>query len=171
MRWQPRQAVLLALVAAAGVGVALGARAATSSPGTPSTTTWTESATGPQTTQAPPARPTTTAATTTAPPSQPPPAPKPRSLGWPGGSGWTVILASIPAARGRAAAFDEARAAVRRGVDEVGVLLSAGYRSLRPGYWVVFAGVYRSRARAQSALADLRAHGFAGAYPRLVSSS
>lgn len=164
MRWQPHRAVLLALAAAAGAGIALGARAATSSPraAPPSVTTTQQSPTAPATTA------TATTTTTTTPPPSPPP--KRSSLAWPGGSGWTDILASIPAAGGRAAAIREAQVAVDAGLDEVGVLLSSRYASLRPGYWVVFAGVYRSAGEAQAGLAGARARGFASAYPRLVSS-
>lgn len=165
MRWQPHRAILLALAAAAGAGIALGARAATSSPraASSSISTTQQSPTTPATTAA-----TTTAATTTATTTTPPPTRS--SLAWPGGSGWTDILASIPASAGRAEAVREAHLAAGAGLGGVGVLFSSRYASLRPGYWVVFAGVYGSSAQAQAALAGARARGFATAYPRRVSS-
>lgn len=169
MRWQPHRAILLALAAAAGAGIALGARAATSSPraASSSISTTQQSPTTPATTAA-----TTTAATTTATTTTPPPSPPPTrgSLAWPGGSGWTDILASIPASAGRAEAVREAHLAAGAGLGGVGVLFSSRYASLRPGYWVVFAGVYGSSAQAQAALAGARARGFATAYPRRVTS-
>ena len=51
----------------------------------------------------------------------------------------------------------------------VGVLLSSRYSTLRSGYWVVFAGVYRSETVASAALATAHAHGYAGAYPARVA--
>jgi hypothetical protein len=104
---------------------------------------------------------------------QPKPAPKPtRSAApspgtatapaeWPARNGYTVVLASIPA---RGSGLDDARAKVKaareRGVAGVGILVSARFASLHPGYYVVFAGVYESLDDAQTA-----ANRLSGRYP------
>lgn len=158
MRWDPLRAVLLALAAAAGAGIALGAQATTSSPATKARTrTVVETVTE-----------TVTTTVASPPPSAPP---RPGGAGWPARSGWTDVLASIPAPAGRPEAVTEAHAALRAGLHRVGILLSAQHGSLRSGYWVVFSGVYASEARAQTAVGAARTSGFAEAYPRFVSSS
>ena len=84
---------------------------------------------------------------------------------WPStGTAFTDVLASIPLASGRGAAVSRALAAKTAGLPRPGVLLSAGYPSLRAGYYVVFSGVYRSPGAALAALGRARARGFAGAY-------
>jgi len=169
MRWQPLRALVLALAAGAGTAIALGAHAATSSPQAGSTTTLQT------TTFAPP--PTTTRSTTT---TAPPPTttqsttvtfPASHLIPWPGGSGWTDVLESVPARGGHAEAVDEANRAIRAGLANVGVLLSSRYRSLHPGYWVVFAGAFGTLAGAQAEAAQARARGFSAAYPRYIRDS
>lgn len=88
------------------------------------------------------------------PPEEPVPEPPQQQLiGWPEGTdGFTVILASIPTSSGRAPATARAREARDAGLPEVGVLVSAEFASLRPGYFVVFSGVYATRAEAEDAL-------------------
>jgi len=176
VRGRPRErflaALLLALAAAAGTALAFGARAAanaqrpilvpTSPPATTAATTTGLTTTATVSTNTVPE--TTSAATVTTPPPPPPPG----TAGWPGGTGWTVILASIPVSAGRGDALAEARRAASSGLGRVGVLLSSDYRSLHAGYWVVFAGVYPTSAAAQAALRAAHAHGYAGAYPALV---
>jgi septal ring-binding cell division protein DamX len=108
---------------------------------------------------------------TTAPtrPKGPPQPPNGRTL-WPAGrNGWTVVLISYPTRSGRASAYATATRAARAGLTEVGVLDSARYSSLHPGYYVVFSGVYGSKARADAAVRTARASGFAGAYTRPIS--
>lgn len=84
---------------------------------------------------------------------------------WPGGPGFTAILASAGSlARARAIQ----RHASDRGLD-AGVLLSDNFGSLRSGYWVVFSGVYESNDSAERRVARARALGFETAYPRFVS--
>ena len=146
-------------VAISAVGSGSGSAASTTPP--PSTTT--ETAT--TTTTTPP--PTVTTA----------PAPKPKPpvhrglTTWPAGtSGYTVVLESIPAAAGAALPLAQARSAMRRGVPQVGVLLSSRYSSLHPGYTVVFSGVYRSSAAATAALPAVHARGFPSAYQARVAS-
>jgi hypothetical protein len=89
---------------------------------------------------------------------------------WPAGtSGYTVVLESLPASNGRAAALARARKAKANGLKDVGVLVSAQYSSLHAGYFVVFAGVYGSAAAASAAVATAHAHGFPDAFERQVT--
>jgi hypothetical protein len=89
---------------------------------------------------------------------------------WPADlDGWTVILASVPTSDGREAAVTRARQARDGGLPEVGVLTSAEFASLHPGYFIVFSGVYSTQAEAQSAVPAARDGGFADAYPRQIT--
>jgi hypothetical protein len=128
-----------------------------------------------QTTQAAPeptatAPPTATTATPTA-PGVPPPPPSTQTLApWPAGrSGWTIVLDSLPSVNGRAPANAEARQALHLGLKKVGVIDSAQFSSLHPGYFVVFFGIYASQAAAQSAIIDAHQKGYGGAYPRRIT--
>ncbi len=174
--WYPGDWVwptLLALVVAAGAGVVsatwLADRSSSSnetvvatSPGASSVQ---ETATAPEPTLS---TPTTTATGTT--PKPPPPPPAPALVTWPSGkSGWTIVLDSVPGANGRAAALAEARQALHVGMKQVGVLDSAGFSSLHPGYFVVFAGIYDTQAEAQSHVIDAHRHGYSGPYPRRIT--
>ncbi|HEY6836547.1 MAG TPA: zinc ribbon domain-containing protein [Gaiellaceae bacterium] len=119
--------------------------------------------------------PTTTApatvSTPTTAPAQFPPAPPAKALvPWPAGrSGWTIVLDSLPSANGRAPATAEAQQALHLGLRKVGVLDSAQFSSLHPGYFVVFFGIYASQAAAQSAIIDAHQKGYGGAYPRRIT--
>jgi hypothetical protein len=89
---------------------------------------------------------------------------------WPAGqSGYTVIVASVPESQGRAGADAAAQRATAAGLPSVGVLRSSDFSSLRPGFWVTYAGVYTSLAEAQARLPQARAAGFSSAYTRRVS--
>jgi len=89
---------------------------------------------------------------------------------WPAArSGWTIVLDSLPSVNGKAPALAEARQALHLGLKKVGVLDSARFSSLHPGYFVVFAGVYDSQAAAQSAIIDAHQKGYGGAYPRRIT--
>jgi hypothetical protein len=106
---------------------------------------------------------------------QPPPAkPTPRGarrlIAWPeDGSGWTIVLASVPIGPGnRAVATRQARDAVDQGLRQVGVLTSTGYSSLHPGYLVVFSGVYANRSAAEQVLSRARAAGYEAGYTREI---
>jgi hypothetical protein len=89
---------------------------------------------------------------------------------WPAGQdGWTVVLVSSPADRGRKTPRAIAGRAVRDGLPQVGIIDSSGYSSLHPGYFVVFSGIYGAAADAETALQTVRARGFGGAYPRQIS--
>ena len=97
--------------------------------------------------------------------------PPPRTLVvWPAGKGgWTIVLDSVPSVNGRAGALAEARQALHLGLKQVGVLDSARFASLHPGYFVVFFGVYDSEAEAQSHIIEAHRHGFRGPYPRRIT--
>ena len=108
------------------------------------------------------------------PPPSAPTAPKPVRphrpglIAWPGGNGYTVVLSSLPASGGLAAARAKAKEALAAGVPQVGVLRSDGFSSLHPGYYVVFSGVYVSLDDAVTAATGL--HGKApAAYARQIA--
>jgi len=84
---------------------------------------------------------------------------------WPGGSGFTAILASLSSE----AEANSIQAEATAGGLDAGVLYSSNFSSLRPGYWVVFSGVFPDASGA--ATRTTRAHelGYADAYPRFVS--
>ena len=127
----------------------------------------------PTQTQTAPEQPTisTTAPTTTTSPQPPPPPPARRGvIGWPGGrSGYTVVLTSVPATGGRAGAVALARRALAAGLTKVGVLDSAQYSSLHPGYYVVFSGIFETSADAQAAANRAHSRGYGAAYPRRIT--
>jgi len=125
-----------------------------------------------------PTVPRGTPTTTTGPPrtpTNPPPsssaAPPPGSLvPWPANrNGFTVVLESIPTSAGRGLAVQRARSASKAGLPQVGVLSSSLYSSLHPGYYVVFSGIYPSKARADSAAQTAAGKGFTGAYSRQIT--
>jgi hypothetical protein len=89
---------------------------------------------------------------------------------WPEGkSGWTNVLESLPLSAGRSNAVARARAAKRAGLTATGVIVSAQYSSLHPGYYVVFSGVYPTQAAATAALAAAHSRGFPDAYQTRVT--
>ena len=89
---------------------------------------------------------------------------------WPADeNAFTVVLASMPVSGGRELALQNARRAIRGGLEEVGVLDSEDYASLHPGFYVVFAGVYPSLEEAEGAVPDARDQGFANAYAREIT--
>lgn len=112
--------------------------------------------------------PTVTEPTTTTPP--PPPPPRNQIVEWPQGTrGWTVVLNSIPAGQGRAGATAQARDASEAGLAEVGVLRSDAFSSLHPGYFVVFSGIFDTRAQAEQGAAAARNRGYDAAYAREIA--
>lgn len=124
-----------------------------------------------QATETPP-EPTSSAPTTTAPTETKRTArARPATLvTWPAGkSGWTIVLDSVPTTNGRAGALAEARQALRLGLKQVGLLESASFSSLHPGYFVVFAGIYDTQAEAQSHIIDAHRHGYRGPYARPIT--
>jgi hypothetical protein len=84
---------------------------------------------------------------------------------WPGGSGYTAILASLST---EAEARERQREATSAGLD-AGVLFSSDFSSLRPGYWVVFSGDFASSDGADARTARAKELGYADAYPRFVA--
>jgi hypothetical protein len=114
-------------------------------------------------------QPTTTRETTTA-PTTTRTQPKNRLVQWPARrSGFTVVLDSLPVTTGHARALAEARSALNAGLPDVGVLESAKYSSLHPGYYVVFSGIYTSSSQASAEVSRARAAGFPTAYPRPIA--
>ena len=104
-----------------------------------------------------------------APPSSDPAPPASGSAGsvasWPAGkSAFTVVLVS---SERRADARGEARRAAAAGLP-AGLLRSNDYSSLKPGYWVAYAGEFESRAEAARRAQSYAAQGFPDAYPRRV---
>lgn len=117
------------------------------------------------TTTAPPIAPTTrtaTARTTTTRQTGP--------LEWPAGkSGHTVVVGNAPIPNGRAAAVRLARAAIAAGLPRVGVLDSSEFASLRPGYFVIFSGVYDTEDEALAAVESAQSRGYPRAYEREIT--
>jgi septal ring-binding cell division protein DamX len=79
---------------------------------------------------------------------------------------FTVVLLS---AGDEASARSFARNARRDDVD-AGILRSDDYSSLEKGFWIVFSGVYRTRAQAERA-ADRLGSRFSGSYPQYVNGA
>jgi hypothetical protein len=167
--------ILTLLVAAAGAAATIvitndrNQNAGTTFAATSPTLPVAEPSTAPATTANTATLPTAPEPTVTK-PAGPPPPPNGRTP-WPAGrpSGWTIVLISYPTTSGREAALATATRAAQAGLPEVGVLQSANFSSLHPGYFVVFSGVYGSKSQADAALATARAGGFAGAYSRQIS--
>ena len=77
---------------------------------------------------------------------------------WPARNGYTVVLEVIPAAAGPGPVLARARAAAKAGLPDVGVIESARYASLHPGYSVIFSGVYVTLDEALAALPRAARH-------------
>jgi hypothetical protein len=89
---------------------------------------------------------------------------------WPAkATGYTDVLELVPLSAGRPAAVARARQARAAGLPRAGILVSAQYPSLHPGYYVVFSGVYGTPSAAAAALADARAKGFPATYVARVT--
>ena len=78
---------------------------------------------------------------------------------WPAGTdGWTVQLQTLPEATTQPPAVAAAKsAATAKGAGSVGALKSDDYSNLTPGSYIVYSGVYTSRAQAQRALKGVAA--------------
>lgn len=112
------------------------------------------------------ARPGTTSAAT---PTTAPAAPGARLVVWPARTdGFTVVIASLPAALGAGQATARALAAANRGLPQTGVLVSDAFASLHPGYLVIFSGIYATLDEASRAAATAQRL-FPGAYPRRIT--
>jgi len=176
--WYPGDWVWVSLltlvVAIAGAAVSItfsnerAARGATFEVPPPAVTV-TEPATVPVTTVAPPTTTSTPSTTKTKTPRKP--APANGRLVWPASTnGWTIVLVSYPKTIGHDAALQTAGRAAKAGLTQVGVLDSSRYASLQPGYYVVFTGIYGSKADADAAVSTARQAGFGGAYSRQVAT-
>ena len=83
--------------------------------------------------------------------------PRARLAQWPrSASGWTIVLVSVPKAKGRDEAVAVAQQARVSGLRTVGVIDSSQFASLRPGYWMTFSGRYGSEAEATGSLRRAR---------------
>ena len=78
---------------------------------------------------------------------------------WPQGTeGYTIELATLSKEGSDAAAVEAAKAdLVTQGASEVGALDSDEYGSLPPGNYVLYSGVYTTKAEAETALTGLKA--------------
>ena len=75
--------------------------------------------------------------------------PRPTALTeWTSADGYTLVLATIPLANGRASAVQIAKQALAQGLPDVGVIDTRQFSGLAPGYFAVFSGVYQSNADA-----------------------
>jgi hypothetical protein len=79
---------------------------------------------------------------------------------------FTVVLQSIPLRNGRLAAMRAAGDYSRQGLRGVGVLVSTRYGSLREGYYVVYAGRFRTHAAADRVVEAARSAGAPAPYVR-----
>jgi hypothetical protein len=176
LRWYPGDWIwpsLLALLVAAlaAAGAILWTRDAQSAPSetlvgdtSPLPTTV---VTTPPTTAAGPTVPTVTTKTTSTNKARPGPR---KLIEWPRNrSAWTLVLASLPTSSGRKAAIAKARQALDADLGQVGVLDSARYSSLHPGYYVVFSGVYDSLGDAQDVVSEAADAGYENAYARRIT--
>jgi len=168
--WYPGDWIWFALltlpvaVAGAAVAIVFGSRP-TSSPATTSVAAAPRRAVTSPALPAAPARSGKKAKHTAA-----PAAPASGLTAWPAHrNGWTIVLFSYPATTGTTAAYATAARAAHSGLPEVGVVSSARFASLHPGYYVVFSGVYSSAGEADAALRSVRAAGFSSAYTRQIS--
>jgi hypothetical protein len=164
---------LLALVVAIVAGVVSAVWLADDSSSASDTIVLTQAGTSPSVPTQTAPEPTTTAPTTSTPTTTaapPPPPRKPSLVAWPATkSGWTIVLDSVPTTNGRAGAVGEARQALGLGLKPVGVLDSAGFSSLHPGYYVVFFGIYDTEAGAQSHVIEAHRQGYREPYPRRIT--
>jgi hypothetical protein len=88
---------------------------------------------------------------------------------WSVADGYTLVLASVPNANGRASAVQIARRALDQGLPDVGILDSSMFSGLQPGFFVVFTGVYTSNADASARLQEAKTAGFTAAYVRRIT--
>jgi hypothetical protein len=91
-------------------------------------------------------------------------------LHWPANeNGWTIVLVSYPKTNGRPSALATAARGAKSGLRQVGILDSGRFASLQPGYYVVFSGIYASKADADAGVGTARGAGFGGAYSRQIA--
>jgi hypothetical protein len=91
-------------------------------------------------------------------------------LEWPSQvTGWTIVLVSYPKSNGRTTALTTATRAAKAHLRQVGIIDSGGFASLQPGYFVVFSGIFGSKADADASVSTARQAGFGGAYSRQIT--
>lgn len=88
---------------------------------------------------------------------------------WTVADGYTLVLASVPRANGRASAVQLAKRALAAGLPAVGVLDTNDFSGLHPGYFVVFAGVYKSNSDAAAHMSQAESAGFTAPYARRIT--
>lgn len=102
--------------------------------------------------------------------TNPSPPAAPGLTAWPKtGTAYTDVLESVPLGAGRGVAVARARQAKAAGLPKPGVLVSAEYASLHPGYYVVFSGVFPTPSAALNGLAVAHSRGFPDAYVARVT--
>jgi hypothetical protein len=91
---------------------------------------------------------------------------------WPSGTnGYTIQLQTLPRASTQPSAVEAAKSAAgAKGAKGVGALRSEDFSGLRAGSYIVYSGVYHSKAQAEKALGALR-KSFPGASVIKVSSA
>ena len=107
---------------------------------------------------------------TTTPPQTTATGPKATTLTeWTEADAYTLVLASVPSANGRASAVQIAKRALAAGLQDVGVLDTNDFSGLHPGYFVVFTGVFQSTADAATHISQAEAAGFTAPYARRIT--
>jgi hypothetical protein len=118
----------------------------------------------------PPVFGTTTVATTVPPVVTSAQPPRPSALTqWTLADGYTLVLATIPLANGRASAVQIAKRALEQGLPDVGIIDTRRFSGLAPGYFAVFSGVYESNADAAANIEQAQQAGFVAPYARRVT--
>lgn len=79
---------------------------------------------------------------------------------------YIVLVASVPVSSGHVAATRAAATARKSGVQNVKIVDSSSYATLRMGFYAVYSGPYATLSQALNALAFVRGHGYASAYTR-----
>jgi SPOR domain len=114
-----------------------------------------------------------TAVADAAPPTPATPPPAPTTDGSSGrtlaAGDYIVVLASVPVGDGRDLATRVAARARARGVDDVGVVDSSNYSTLRTGFYAVYSGPYPTLDRLLSTLEQVRGKGYPSAYSRRLA--
>jgi hypothetical protein len=106
---------------------------------------------------------------TTTPPAATTTAPSATTLtDWTLADGYTLVLASVPRANGRASAVQLAKRALAAGLPAVGVIDTNDFSGLQPGYFVVFTGVYKSNSAATTHISQAETAGFTAPYARRI---
>lgn len=173
--WRVPLAIVLGVVLLAGIGAAIAfvklsddaSTSATSIAGAPPASAPSTPATGTPSASVPA---TSTPSTTDPVATVPTPPLSSGAVGsWPAGrSAWTVVLLSTSGTRAEALKAARKLTGNRHG-DPVGILASADFPTLAPGFQVVFSGQYPTLAAARKAAERWHGQGSNSAYARFVS--